>query len=143
MPARPSICSAILPQERIERGIFLCFSPDVATLLLTIRKFNIPSLLSEIFFIIIWAARHFDVTSSKYILSLYFHLIAYYVSHEFLREIFLTGKIRRNTRNAVKISWHKKRVKENDIIFKIITIFLLFNKIYEIMYIIYIYVFFY
>lgn len=57
-------------------------------------------------------------------------------------EKFFLRKIRRNTRNAVKISWHKKRVRENDIIFKIITIFLLFNKIYEIMYIIYIYVFF-
>lgn len=84
----------------------------------------------------------------RYLVEIYFIALFSFnrvlrLAYEFLREIFLTGKIRRNTRNAVKISWHKKRVKENDIIFKIITIFLLFNKIYEIMYIIYIYVFFF
>lgn len=83
----------------------------------------------------------------RYLVEIYFIALFSFnrvlrLAYEFLREIFLMGKIRRNTRNAVKISWHKKRVKENDII-KIITIFLLFNKIYEIMYIIYIYVFFY
>lgn len=46
-----SICPAVLPYERIERGIFLWFSPDVATLLSAAHKFIILflSFSTEIF----------------------------------------------------------------------------------------------
>lgn len=88
----------------------------MATLLLTIRKFNVPSPLSEIFFY--HNMGHFDLVEIYFIALFSFNRVLR-LEYKFLREIFLTGKYGEIREMRLKFLLAYP-VKENNMIFEII-----------------------